>query len=147
MADERTLVSGLSKGISEIGAIKKMRTANFFVHSYSSYLFNKALSGFLKQGHESARIEKIGASSKLDGLNQRLFAPILEKEGIALEDFKQEEKIFRIEGRPRNALFFPKRFCFSTRKNETVLKFALGKGEYASIVLNFLFESDLEKLD
>lgn len=147
LKDEKELIENLSHCTSEIDAIKKIRTSGFFVHGYSSFLFNLALSSLINERHENVKIEKIGKNTKFDELNKKLFFPILKKEGITLSDFNHNEKNFCVNNHLRNALFYPKNFKYAIKNNKINLQFDLEKGEYASILLNFIVETDSEKLN
>lgn len=145
LSDEKTLILDLLEGTDYITAIKKNRLFNFFVHGYSSYLFNLALFSFLKKSYENIKIEKIGKNSKLDKLNRSLYEPILKKEKVSIEDFNKCP--FDIKGHSRNSLFYPKKFDFEIKPKAMTLSFDLGKGEYASNVLDCLIDSDVVKLN
>ncbi len=147
LSDEKTLVEHLSFGYSELDAIKKVKISGFCIHSYSSYLFNLALSEFINKKHKNIQLEKIGEHTRFNQLNKKLFLPVLEKEGIAITDFNQKEKLFCVPHHFRNTLFYPKNFEYEIHKKEINLKFDLGKGEYASFLLDFIVETDFEKLN
>ena len=144
LQDEKYIISSLVDGKSLFESIKGMKLSNFFVHSYGSYLFNMALSDFLKKDWYDAELEKIGKGSVLDGLSSDLYAEIMEKEGICIRDFDACK--FKIEPHKRNTLFRVKDFSFNRENGDAIVEFALGKGEYASLVLCFLIDSDIRKL-
>jgi tRNA(Glu) U13 pseudouridine synthase TruD len=63
---------------------------------------------------------------------------------VNIEEIKSACKKFTVEGHPRNSLFSPKNFKFEIKRNHITLNFDLGIGEYASLVLDFLFNNQLK---
>jgi len=64
---------------------------------------------------------------------------------VSLEDFKTAQ--FSIDSRPRNSIFFPKDFWCSISSDNLFLGFTLGKGEYASLLLDAIIDSKKVKLN
>ena len=143
LSDEKVLLLNLLRN-SKIVSIKNMKISAFFIHAFVSYLFNLTLSSYLTKEYGNVKIEKIGMTSKLNKLNRVLYAPISKKEKVNIEEIKSACKKFAVKGHPRNSLFFPKNFVFKIMRNCIILKFDLGIGEYASLVLDFLFNNQLK---
>ena len=55
LVDERLLITNIKNCDDKQQAIKKLKLSNFFVHSYSSYLFNMALSKFLEKNTQTCK--------------------------------------------------------------------------------------------
>ena len=147
LPDEKELILTLLNN-DKITSIKRMKLSSFFIHSYISYLFNLSLSSYLNKEYRSVKIEKIGMFSKFNKLNKELYNPILKKEKISLEKLKSVCREFFVEGHPKKSLFFPKNFSYEIKKNFIILKFDLGQGQYASLVMDFLFDNQIkEKLN
>lgn len=144
LSDERELIASLEKGSGLLASIKSLKISDFFLHSYSSYLFNKALSCLLKKDYKDAYLEKVGSNSVFDEFNASIYASIFESEEVSLEDFKKCP--FNTPGHPRRSLFMPSGFEFSLEGRDLILNFTLGKGEYASLLIHFLIDSDARKL-
>jgi len=146
LADEKQLIKDLvNRG--EEQAVRNMKLSKFFISSLSSYLFNLALSRYLKENKnkeiKNVKLEKIGGNTKFNKINSTVYLPILKKEGIKLSDFKALCEEFKIGGHPRNIFFFPKNFEFRTKKRNIIVEFDLGIGEYASLFLDFIFNNRL----
>src|SRR3989338_8979740 len=144
LSDERDIITNMSKGDGLLASIKNVKISDFFLHSYSSYLFNKALSWLLKKDYKDITLEKIGSNSIFDEFNASIYSIILGLEGVSLEDFKKCP--FNTPGHPRRSLFRPSSFEFSHDGDDLILNFTLGKGEYASLLIHFLIDSDAKKL-
>jgi len=146
LTDEKQLIEDLiNKG--EEWAVKNMKLSSFFISSLSGYLFNLALSHYLKKNEnkriKNIRLEKIGSNTKFNKINSAVYLSILKKEKIKLSDFRTLCKELQVEGHPRNILFFPKNFEFRVERKDIVLGFDLGIGEYASLFLDFIFDNRL----
>lgn len=146
LINEKELIENvLSKG--KEWAIKNMKLSKFFLNSLSSYLFNLALSHYLKKYRrekvKNIELEKIGSNTKFDKINRTFYSSILKKEGIKLSDFKNLPEELKIEGHSRKIFFFPKNFKFQIRERNVVLEFDLEVGEYASLLLDFIFKNRL----
>lgn len=137
---EKQLIKNLIKNINMLAAIKEMNISSFFVHSYSSYLFNLSLSSFLKKEYKSVDLLKLGKKCNMDKLNQSLYEPILEKENVSINDFESCD--FDIYSHPRPSLFYPASFEFYFQGKDLFLTFKLGIGQYASLLLDFIFKSN-----
>ena len=147
LKDEKELLNALTKEKDYLGAIKNMKISSFFPHAYSSYIFNKALSKYIKNNKDNIEMEKIGPNTIITKENKEIFGDVLKEEEIEINDFKHPDKFFWVKNHPRKALFFPQNFKYEFNQNNLILKFDLGNGEYASLVLGFLFEGAFRKLD
>lgn len=146
LEDERELIENLIFHPKEEAVCNTHRSV-FFVHSFSSYLFNRALSLCLEKGGaiiKEASLDKIGADTHFDAFNAEFYSPILKEENMELADFKHSHKALNINSHPRKIFFFPNNFNFKTKNNEIALSFDLGIGEYASLFLGELFEGGCE---
>jgi TruD family tRNA pseudouridine synthase len=142
--DEKVLIEKLKEGKSLFDSVKAMKFSTFFVHSYSSFLFNMALSKILSEEYRNVNLEKIGTFTTFDAFNKAAYSEIMENENVTLREFASCG--FEVKGHPRNSLFYPKDFNFRFLDNDILLSFTLGKGEYASLMLEFLIDSDIRKL-
>ncbi len=141
LTDEKELITNLLKFTSLEKAIQQMKLSHFFIHAYVSYIFNKALSKFIiENGYRQVLIEKIGKNTILDKFNKQIYKNILEDEELTLDDIKNSS--FADNGHLRYSFFKPKNLCFYEKAKNLIIKFDLGKGEYASLVLEFLIDSD-----
>ncbi|MFA6065081.1 MAG: tRNA pseudouridine(13) synthase TruD [archaeon] len=147
LSDEKGILEKLIETNNELEAIKSMKLTNFFVHSYSSYLFNLALSTHLFTSEEDIELEKIGNNTDLANPKCLIFEKILENEQMSLEDFNSSNELFHVKNHSRKALFYPKNFNYFFTENDLVVSFELGNGEYASLVLGFLIEEAFGKLN
>jgi TruD family tRNA pseudouridine synthase len=146
LEDESELVANLISQPKE-EAICHTHRSSFFIHSFSSYLFNQALSLCLSGENvfkKEAFLDKIGANTEFDEFNAKFYSPVFEKENMKLADFRHPRKELNISGHPRRIFFYPENFEFETKNNEIILTFDLGIGEYASLLLGELFEGGFE---
>lgn len=146
--DEEELIKNLLNEADLGRAISNMKLSNFFVHAYSSYLFNLVLSKNLDKKLDEVSFEKIGnGSTNLDESNRAMFDEILKKEGLNFGNFNQKGSLFELKNHSRKAVFYPKNFSYKFDSDELIVSFELGNGEYASLVLGFLFENAFGKLN
>jgi len=143
---EPDVISYLTKNEDDyLGSLKSIPLGGFFLSSYMSYLFNQALSEIISEGKNVKNLEKLGFDAVLSEETRPIYNKILKKEGIKLSDFKVDDEMFLQYGmKPTN--FFPENFDFEIDKNNLVVKFDLGIGNYATMVLRLIF-SDINKLD
>ncbi|MFN3302046.1 MAG: tRNA pseudouridine(13) synthase TruD [Patescibacteria group bacterium] len=115
----------------------------FAINSYSSYLWNLALSKWLSKNKniKNIKIFKIGSNIKPREIERKFYLPILKKEGVKFSDFNFPIKEFNIKTHLRNILFYPRNFQFKCEKNFLLLTFDLGAGEYTSLFLDFIFDN------
>ena len=149
LPDERELILNLLTD-NPFLSIKKMKLSSFFVYSYISYLFNLALSLYLSREYKNVEIQKIGLCSRLNKPDKELYELILSKEKVCLEEIRAACKEFSVKGDSRHSLLFPKNFHFRVKKRFLILSFDLTQGQYASHVLDSLFDNQAkvkQKLD
>lgn len=146
---EKEIVEHLLKENFE-QTIKKSEILRFYLHSFSSYLFNLALSSLIEKTKgdfsklKNFQLQKIGYNSKIDKSTFNLYSKILKKENLTFNELRLAFKKFGIEGRPRNVLFYPQNFIYSMKNKDIFLSFDLGVGEYATILLDFIFNNRLK---
>jgi len=128
-----------------LGALKSMPIGRFFLNSYMSYLFNQALSEIISDGKDIENLEKLGFDAILSKETEPIYKKILEKEGIKLSDFKIDDEMFLQYG-VKPTRFFPENFDFEINGKNLTVKFDLGIGNYATMVLRIIF-SNIDKLD
>ena len=138
-------------------------TRKMYINAYQGYLWNYALSEFLKSNCDAV-VKKIGfqelaipkSSCKspgelpIPGFDTKLgrdkfskaMKEILESEGIELEAFKcARMPELSSEGTTRAAFVVPKQFIVETLDETSMkLKFDLPKGAYATVLLEVLFD-------
>jgi len=141
--DEKQLINNLITMKNEVAAIRKIEISHLYIHSVSSYLFNQALSQYIKENKKTRNItiEKIGANTKFNKINSSLYLPIMKKEQIKLSDFDTPYREFCVHGHPRKAFFCPKNLNIQADPKNIILSFDLATGEYASLFLDFIFNS------
>jgi tRNA pseudouridine13 synthase len=154
---ERRLIDHLYKyPKSYLGAIKQIDRKNLlmFVHSVQSKIFNEILEraidegiDFTKEGQKNCLL--VGYKSRFSsGRLGEIEREVLEKNGLALEDFDLKEIPFlRIKGAYRKALTEVKDLEVQTDEDEIfnnakkiILKFTLPSGVYATTFLESFFE-------
>jgi len=142
-------------------------TRKLYINAYQSYLWNIALSEFLKGscdvkkiGFQELAVPKYGKkdSKFLTGLNKlelpipgaetkfgrdkfsKILKDVLKQENVALEEFKATRMPeLSSEGTTRLAFVIPKEFkCEKLDENSMKLGFELPKGAYATVLLEVL---------
>ncbi|ODS35965.1 MAG: tRNA pseudouridine(13) synthase TruD [Candidatus Altiarchaeales archaeon WOR_SM1_79] len=132
----------VQRGDDYAGALRALprKLRMMFVHAYQSYIFNLALSEYIKHGFTVERLPLAGYESEVDEIS----AGILEKEGITRD-------MFRIPGMRELSSRGNIRDCFipvkdfeilkieddelNEGKKKAVLRFSLPKGCYATVLL------------
>jgi tRNA pseudouridine13 synthase len=157
---------GIENPINSLNSLSK-KILRLYIHSHQSYLFNEAVSTYLKVRYNNYK--KISYSlgnfifvNKKEKLTfplisfdtkfnkkEEVFLKILRKEGIKLEDFLIKQLPFLIEETTyRNIFADVKNFkTLNYEKDELnpgmfkqIIKFTLPKGSYATIVVKQMFE-------
>lgn len=129
--------------LSKIG--KKM--LRFYIHSYQSYLFNKALE---KIDRENLPVP--GFLTKFEDKEvEKIYSEILNEEGIKLKDFIiPSMKEISSEGSTRSSYLHLSNLKIEWMQDElnkgkkkAVLNFSLSKGEYATTAIKSLFSKSI----
>ena len=144
--DEKRFIDDLIHGCDLLSAIKNIKIVGLFIHSFSSYLFNLALSKYIQDNKKIERnlqIDKIGSNTQLTKRVSDLYSLIFQQAGISLSVFNNLHQEFNIRGRLRSAFFGPKNFNFRRGAKDFILNFDLGNGEYASLFLDYIFNNRL----
>ncbi len=127
-----------------IGALRNIdrRLLRFYVHSYSSDLFNRAL-GLLDKDY--GKIPILGFSTEFKNEDvKKVYEKILEEEGIKLEDFNiKSMPELNNEGGEREMFADVKDFKIldfdkdelNEGKFKEIIGFRLGKGDYGTLVV------------
>lgn len=142
--DEKELINDLLKGRDLLQSIKMVKILELWIHAFSSYLFNLALSKYLQQKKEiskNIKLNKIGINTVFNNNDSDLYSLIFQQEKISPSIFQQVQPGFVVQGRLRNAFFCPKNLILQQQKNDIILEFSLGSGEYASLFLDFIFNN------
>ena|SRR3989344_2969697 len=155
-----------------VNAIRKIgnRMLRFYINSYQSYLWNKAVCKYLKKRNndcfevgyshgsfvfcnketENIKIPVVGFLTELNGELAEIYKKILKEERIKKEDFLIKEiKEISSEGNTRNLIEkFEMNVTYAkdeTRKNrlKAILEFELSAGSYATIVVKKMFHQPL----
>jgi tRNA pseudouridine13 synthase len=130
------------------GAIRKLpeNLSRMFVHAYQGYIFNKALSEYIRRKIPVDRLPLAGYKTQTDEIT----ADLLEKEGVSLEDF-------RLKGMSDHASKGEYRDCYipvegleltdagpddlNPGKNKVTIRFSLKKGNYATVLLREIMKN------
>ncbi|MFZ2456569.1 MAG: tRNA pseudouridine(13) synthase TruD [Candidatus Altiarchaeia archaeon] len=130
------------------GAIRKLpeNLAKMFIHAYQGYIFNKALSEYIRRKIPVDRLPLAGYRIQLDEITMEL----LQKEGVALEDFK-------VKGMSDLSSKGEYRDCYipvegleltdagpdelNPGKNKVTIRFSLKKGSYATVLLREIMKN------
>ena len=126
-----------------IDAFGSIPLGSFFVRSYSSYLFNKALSIFLSTGKDvrKKKLPLIGYGTKTSELN-RQYLRLMDRDSISLNMFNfEEDKRLISKGGLRAAFFYPKDLNIRRIDKRTLLlSFSVGNGSFATVLLKFILD-------
>lgn len=132
-----------------IGALRRLpkKLRIMFVHAYQAYVFNLALSEYIRNGSDVVSLPLPGYKIKLDDIT----AEILEREGIKPEAFKiKEMPELSSEGLMRECFIEIKEpEVLSVDEDElnpgrrkTTVRFSLSKGSYATTVLREIMKNE-----
>lgn len=163
---EKSVLDWLIKNPTDFaGALRNIPkpVRRIFIHSYQSYIFNKALSEFIGKGDKinfldfklifpKQKVETKGIKFLIPGTKMRLrkdkfsenIKKILKKEKITSEDFgvKRMPELAS-EGALREPFINIKDLKIEPGKDNIRFKFTLGKGSYATVVLMALFREEI----
>jgi tRNA pseudouridine13 synthase len=152
MKDEKEIISHLVSHPSDyLGAINKTPLTNFFIGSYSSYLFNLVLLEILKDKKRVKNLPLPGYKTLLrDKYIRNKYLKILKAEGIKIKQFfNKEHKELCYPGRIRQAFYNISDLKYKLKKKNLILEFSLPMGVYANLFLNNVIKNKLkdEKLE
>lgn len=130
------------------GALRKLppNLSQMFIHAYQGYIFNKALSGYIRQKIPVDRLPLAGYNTELDEIT----AMLLEKEGVKPEDFRiKKMQELSSKGEYRDC-YVPVEGLEVTcagadesnaGKNKATIRFSLRKGNYATVLLREIMKN------
>jgi len=125
-----------------IGAMRKLpkKLRWMFVHAYQGYLFNLALSEYIKAGKAPDELPLVGYESEVD----KATAAIMKKEGINKEEFKVSAMPeLSSRGETRQCFIEFEDFeilDFNEKAANIRLRFSLPAGSYATVLLRELMK-------
>ncbi len=131
-----------------IGALRKLppNLSQMFIHAYQGYIFNKALSGYIRQKIPVDRLPLAGYKTELDEIT----AMLLEKEGVKPEDYKiKKMQELSSKGEYRDC-YTPIEGLetldagpdeLNTGKNKATIRFSLRKGNYATVLFREIMKN------
>lgn len=129
-----------------LGALKQTSLCKFFLHSYHSFLFNKALTTLLKPNNSCSisTIPSLGHDTKFSNrLVKKIYNVIMKKEKIKLSSFKiKDDSSLSLNGNNRNIFFEISNFSYKTDEDKNlILEFNIPKGSYASLFLDYIIDN------
>ncbi len=161
MSMEKSILNHLIKTPNDFAGAFRVLPKNLrriFIHAYQSWVWNKALSNVVSGAKVSINIADMQLNVVFDELEKEELpiigfdseddesdffqesVKILKKDGLKLEDFKLPQMPeLASEGAKRNSVVFPESFGVEKKEGSFLVKFGLGKGSYATIVLKSLF--------
>ena len=129
------------------GALRKLPKGlrQMFIHAYQGYIFNKALSEYLKRGIPVERLPLVGYRTEVDEIT----SGILDDEGIIQEDFRVSMRELSSKGEYRVCFRVVENFELigfdvdelNKGRNKLTIRFTLQKGNYATVFLRELMKS------
>jgi tRNA pseudouridine13 synthase len=126
-----------------IGAMRKLpkKLRWLFVHAYQGYIFNRALSGHIKESEYPESLVLMGKESEADKRSLK----ILEEDGLSPSSFNvsaMPECSSRGETRQCFISFWDfKVMDFNKKENKIILRFSLPPGSYATVLLRELMKN------
>jgi tRNA pseudouridine13 synthase len=127
-----------SKHYDDIRKVPK-KMLKFFIHAYQSWIFNEALSEYIKNSKKPAcdNIPIIGYGSKPAAKHfDMILKNILKKEGISADNFRLSELMICCNGGKRKAFISVSDISYDIKDNDVKICFALPKGSYATVLIN-----------
>jgi len=142
---------GLDKrnAVNSLRSVDK-RTLRFYVHSYQSFLFNKAAKDILKHDKKNIDLPIIGFLTNFkSGKIKDIYGRIMIKEHITKADFLIKAlKEISSEGSSRTLFVRVSDFRYkwlddelNIGKKKVILNFSLPKGSYGTLVVRSLFSN------
>jgi len=130
-------------------ALKSLPVFNFFLSSYQSYLFNKAITQYFKEfGYKNISFPVLGTKKIKDKFIIKIYRSLLSKDKISLNQFQKGKSSIYLRNYSRRTIYKSKNFSYEiNNRNELYLKFELGIGHYAGLILDFIFDNEYVKLD
>ncbi len=135
-----------------LDSIKKALGASLvkiLVHAFQAYLFNLILSLILEEhgdlsslANEYPMLPVPGWRVKADGKARSILGYVMEEEGVSEDYFKLPELGLTFPGSYRPSTMAVKGLTWWKKPDELIVKFKLGRGCYATIVLRELLKSD-----
>ena len=97
--------------------------------------------------NKDSMLIRIGYDTQFSDEESKIYSKILSDNGVLLKDFKFDDyPDLSQSGGKRDVLVFPQNCSVSFDSKGGTISFSLGKGMYATVVLNFLFkEADYNK--
>lgn len=131
-----------------IGALKIVGTSllKLFIHAYQSKLWNQCIELLVSKYPDikQQEIPIIGFGSELKEPIARIYEEIMDEEEITFRDFIIKQfKELSAEGQTRNLFMKIENFkaIYQKKEKNWKLTFKLSKGSYATVLIDFLFES------
>lgn len=130
------------------GALKRLpeRLCKMFIHAYQGYVFNRALSEYMRRNIPVERLPLVGFQSQVDEITES----ILEEEGIKKEQFRLRNLSSCSSRGEYRDCFIPVHDLGilesgpdpkNPGKNMVSLRFSLQKGNYATVLLREFMKS------
>lgn len=131
-----------------IGAFRTLpkNLAMLFVHAYQSYIFNKALSEYIRRNIPVEKLPLPGFATKLDEITAKLLA----EEGIEAEQFRVVEAPYLGSKGEYRECFIPVEGLavievsedeLNPEKTKACIRFTLQKGNYATVLLREIMKN------
>ncbi|MDP7506195.1 MAG: tRNA pseudouridine(13) synthase TruD [Candidatus Woesearchaeota archaeon] len=137
-----------------VGALRAVnkKLLKLYVHAYQSFIWNETVEKYIKKnGLKDVKIPIIGFGTEINDKEiESIVSNIMEREELTSRDFIiRELPELSVEGKERNMVVKPDNFEVNNKgkdklnkgKSKVVLSFRLPKGCYATIVIEWLFNS------
>ena len=137
----------LKKGKDYLQAFNSTGFTNFYISSYSSYLFNLVLRKLLEKKYsflpEKVPLIGYGISLGKDEISKYLYF-LLAQDNLDTSDF-YNKKIpeLSFKGRLKKSSYYVEYFSYKIKGKKIILTFDLPMGVYASLFLDYFFQNKL----
>ena len=133
-----------------VGALRAVnkKLLKLYVHAYQSFLWNETVERYIKKnGLKDVKIPIIGFGTEI---KDKEIENIMKMEELASRDFIiRELPEISVEGKERDMIVKPENFKVNSKgkdelnksKSKVVLSFKLPKACYATVVIEWLFNS------